>query len=149
MSRLLLAFALTASLAAGVDRAGADGAGKISGAAGGKTVGVRAAQPGTLSRSTQPTILITGAKKVLLTAFFRVETRSTKRTTGCSPPRPAAQTRHWSHTLSIASRKIAALVSSRSSPKGGFHTQHPSAGLYSSFSGHGGGGLPTGDSFMS
>ena len=31
----------------------------------------------------------------------------------------------------------------------GFHTQHPSAGLYSSSPGQGGGGLPTGVNFMS
>ena len=47
-------------LTAGVSGAEADGAGKIGGAAGGETVGVRAAQPGTLLRSTQPTISITG-----------------------------------------------------------------------------------------
>jgi hypothetical protein len=47
-------------LTAGVDRAGADGAGKTGKALGGKTVGSRSRQPGTLSRSIQPTMLITG-----------------------------------------------------------------------------------------
>ena len=97
-------------LTAGVAGAGADGAGKIGGASGGKTVGVRAAQPGTLSRSTQPTILITGPKNVLLTAFTGIETRSSKRTTDCKPSAACGSARHWSHTLAMACRKIAAFV---------------------------------------
>jgi hypothetical protein len=47
-------------LTAGLDRAGADGAGNTGKALGDKTVGSRSRQPGTLSRSIQPTILITG-----------------------------------------------------------------------------------------
>jgi hypothetical protein len=48
-----------------------------------------------------------------------------------------------------ACRKMAAFVSSLSSPNFGFHNQQPIAGLYPSSPGHGGGGLPTGVSFMS
>ena len=109
----------------------------------------RAAQPGTLSRSTQPTISITGPKNDFLTALIGTETRSAKRTTGASPPRPAART--WPRPIrwSTASRKIAAFVSSLSSPNVGFHTQHRAPAYTPRRSGQGGGGLPTGDSFMS
>jgi hypothetical protein len=129
--------------------AGADGVGKIGRAAGGKTVGSRVAQPGTLLRSTQPTTCITGPKNVLWTDLTGIGTRSTKRTTGCKPSAASGLDRHRFHALVTASRKILALVSSRTSPREGVHIQQPSAGLYSSSSGQGGGGLPTGVSRMS
>src|SRR5262245_51261078 len=102
--------ALAGFLAADAAGAGVDGAGKIGGAAGGETVGVRADQPGTLSRSTQPMILITGPENVLLTALTWIETRSTKRTTGCNPSAAFGSDRARSQTLVTACRKIAAFV---------------------------------------